>query len=76
MTKFIRSSFCGSSTCVEFSRSSFCGGEAACAETAHDHSTDEFLIRDSKNPDSPVLRFTRDEWSAFIKGAKNGEFDV
>jgi hypothetical protein len=32
-------------------------------------------IRDSKNPDGPVLRFTPGEWHAFIGGARNGDFD-
>jgi hypothetical protein len=33
------------------------------------------LMRDSKNPDGPVLAFTEDEWRAFIAGVKDGEFD-
>ncbi|MFC4589171.1 DUF397 domain-containing protein [Sphaerisporangium corydalis] len=33
-------------------------------------------VRDSKNPDSPVLLYTESEWQAFINGAKNGEFDI
>ena len=32
-------------------------------------------VRDSKNPDGPMLRFTADEWSAFVGGVRNGEFD-
>jgi len=32
-------------------------------------------IRDSKDPDGPVLRFTPDEWNAFLAGALRGEFD-
>ena len=32
-------------------------------------------VRDSKDPEGPVLRFTPDEWSAFLGGARNGEFD-
>jgi Domain of unknown function (DUF397) len=35
----------------------------------------EIGVRDSKNPGGPVLRFTPDEWRAFIGGARNGEFD-
>ena len=31
--------------------------------------------RDSKDPAGPVLRFTPDEWHAFLGGAQNGEFD-
>lgn len=33
-------------------------------------------VRDSKNPDGPVLIFTPDEWDAFVGGAKDGEFDL
>ena len=33
------------------------------------------LMRDSKDPDGPVLAFTEDEWRAFIAGVKDGEFD-
>jgi Domain of unknown function (DUF397) len=32
-------------------------------------------LRDSKNPQSPHLVFTRDEWTAFLAGVKAGEFD-
>ena len=32
-------------------------------------------VRDSKDPDGPVLRFTRGEWSAFVAGVRAGEFD-
>jgi Domain of unknown function (DUF397) len=30
-------------------------------------------VRDSKDPDGPVLVFTPGEWDAFIRGVKNGE---
>jgi len=33
-------------------------------------------VRDSKNPTGPTLRFTKAEWSAFIDGARDGEFDL
>lgn len=32
-------------------------------------------MRDSKNPDGPVLLFTQGEWDAFAGGCKDGEFD-
>jgi hypothetical protein len=32
-------------------------------------------VRDSKHSDGPVLRFTPDEWHAFLGGVRNGEFD-
>lgn len=34
------------------------------------------LCRDSKDPDAPVLRFTTEEWNAFVDGVKAGEFDL
>ena len=34
------------------------------------------VVRDSKNPDGPVLVFTQAEWDAFVGGAKDGEFDL
>jgi len=36
----------------------------------------EVLVRDSKNPDGPVLEFTAAEWDAFLAGLRNGEFDL
>jgi len=32
-------------------------------------------VRDSKDSDGPVLRFTSGEWDAFLGGVRNGEFD-
>ncbi len=32
-------------------------------------------VRDSKNPSGAILFYTPEEWSAFIDGAKKGEFD-
>jgi hypothetical protein len=34
------------------------------------------LVRDSKDPERAVLRFTRDEWVAFLGGVRNGEFEL
>jgi Domain of unknown function (DUF397) len=35
----------------------------------------EIGVRDSKDSEGPVLRFTPDEWHAFLGGVRNGEFD-
>jgi Domain of unknown function (DUF397) len=32
-------------------------------------------IRDSKDREGAILRFTPDEWHAFLGGVRNGEFD-
>ena len=31
-------------------------------------------VRDSKDPDSPILRFTATEWHAFVAGVRDGEY--
>jgi hypothetical protein len=35
----------------------------------------KIVIRDSKDPDGPILVYTPGEFIAFLEGAKNGEFD-
>jgi hypothetical protein len=35
----------------------------------------EIGVRNSKDFAGPVLRFTPDEWHAFLGGVRNGEFD-
>jgi hypothetical protein len=32
-------------------------------------------VRDSKDPEGPKLLFTAAEWTAFVGGVKDGEFD-
>lgn len=33
-------------------------------------------VRDSKDPDGAILRFTAAEWAAFAEGMAAGEFDL
>ena len=35
----------------------------------------EIGVRNSRDSAGPVLRFTPDEWHAFLGGVQNGEFD-
>ncbi len=56
-----------------WTKSSFSSSNNACVEVAADG--DEILVRDSKHPDGGTLRFSRLEIDAFLRGAKNGEFD-
>jgi hypothetical protein len=50
------------------------GSGSACVEIRKVDGTIE--VRDGKLGDlGPVLRFTRDEWAAWLDGAKSGEFD-
>lgn len=70
---FAKSSFSEFGQCVHvgFVRSSFCG-HPGCVEVAHE-SEDKVLVRDSKDPEGPVLTFTQWEWDAFVAGILNGE---
>lgn len=87
---WIKSSFChvaGNCVEVEYRKSSFSG--ANCVEVGYHksssctrgdcvevgHGEGKFFVRDSKNPDGPVLEFSRDEWNAFLAGVRNSEFD-
>jgi hypothetical protein len=36
---------------------------------------DAIEVRDSKNPDGGILRYSPAEWAAWLDGAKKGEFD-
>ncbi|HEX6074910.1 MAG TPA: DUF397 domain-containing protein [Micromonosporaceae bacterium] len=33
-------------------------------------------VRDSKNPDGPALVFTPNEWTTFVAGIRDGDFDL
>ena len=52
-------------------KSSRCGS-STCVEVAK--IDDQYLIRDSKNPDAAALTFTKEEWIAFTEGVTAGEF--
>lgn len=58
---------------VKWTRSSKCD-TGTCVEVGH--GIDCINVRDSKNPDGPVLVFTPDEWNAFLIGVKADEFDL
>lgn len=45
---------------------------SACVEVASERG--EILVRDSKDPNGPVLRFSRQEWIAFADGLRAGDF--
>jgi hypothetical protein len=60
---------------AEWRTSSFSQSDGECVQAA-------FLpdgcvaLRHSKDPDGSVLIYTPREWDAFVKGAKDGEFDT
>ena len=45
----------------------------ACVEVAS--AGKRIAVRDSKNPDGPVLLYIAADFGAFVAGAKRGEFD-
>lgn len=51
------------------------GGGGNCVEVAQLQDGGR-AVRDSKDPEGPVLFFAPAEWNAFVGGAKAGEFDL
>jgi hypothetical protein len=56
-------------------KSSFSTGNGQCVETAP-HEEEGIYVRNSRDPEGPVLHFTPQEWTAFLAGVKAGEFDA
>ncbi|KAA9375494.1 DUF397 domain-containing protein [Microbispora cellulosiformans] len=59
---------------LEWRKSSYSGSGDNCVEVA-ELAGGGRAVRDSKDPDGPVLTFTSAEWCAFIGGVKHGTFD-
>jgi hypothetical protein len=51
---------------LDWRKSSYSNGQANCVEVAHGGPV--VAVRDSKNPDGPVLVFGAGEWRAFVAG--------
>jgi hypothetical protein len=47
---------------------------SACVEIAS--APGMVAMRDSKNPDGPVLSFPAQQWAAFLERAKEGAYDL
>jgi hypothetical protein len=59
--------------CVEVGWHSRCGESGQCVEVAA--AMVQVAVRDSKDPDGPVLRFPRGAWREFVEGVKAGDYD-
>ena len=55
-------------------KSSLSYANGNCVEVAS-LSGNEIGVRNSREAEGAVLRFTPDEWHAFLGGVRNGEFD-
>lgn len=66
----------GNGACVEvaFRKASRSVDTANCVEVADCHHG--VLVRDSKDPDGPVLSFSADSWRAFLAGISAGVYDL
>lgn len=73
---FRKASASGGTNCVEvgFRKSSHSGSNGCCVEVGT-CTCDGVHVRDSKDPDGPVLSFTRDDWRGFLAGVSEGQFD-
>lgn len=57
---------------IEWRTGSFCDS-SACVEVGFGH--EEIYLRNAGS-EGPVLAFSREEWTAFLRSAGNGEFDL
>jgi hypothetical protein len=53
-------------------KSTYSGQDGNCVEIAS-NLPGVIAVRDSKDPDGPVLGFTHSDWALFIRGIKAGE---
>jgi hypothetical protein len=60
---------------ASWQKSSFSSMNGTCVEISR-LSADRIGVRDTKDRGAgPILVFTRAEWTAFVAGAKDGQFD-
>ena len=64
----------GKQGCTHWINSTLSFSNGNCVEVAN-LPGGEIGVRHSKHTEGPVLRFTSDEWHAFLGGVRNGEFD-
>lgn len=48
-------------------------GDSNCVQVRSDDGM--IVVGNSRFPEGPFLSYTKDEWAAFLDGAKQGEFD-
>jgi Domain of unknown function (DUF397) len=55
-------------------RKSTASDAGSCVEVSM--TSESVLMRHSQSPHGPVLKFSLEEWEAFLTGVHNGEFDT
>ena len=58
---------------IQWRTSSYSAGNGACVQVGVDGGG--VPVRDSKDPDGPVLLFTQQQWAEFLLGIRDGEFN-
>ena len=53
---------------AQWTKSSYSGNSGNCVEVAR--LSTGVAVRDSKDPNGPVLIYTRDEWRGFVQGIR------
>ncbi|GAA1636879.1 DUF397 domain-containing protein [Actinoplanes couchii] len=59
---------------TEWRKSKRSGSQSNCVMVRHNST--HVQVKDSKDPEGPVLTFTHDAWADFVGGAHGGEFDL
>lgn len=59
---------------IRWTKSSYSAAQGNCIEVGR--LEDAVVVRDSKDPDGPVLSLTRTQWATFIQALKTGAFDA
>jgi hypothetical protein len=60
---------------TQWIRSSRCDNSGPnCVEVRRTNGT--VVVRDSADPNGPILAFSPDEWRRFLDGARDGDFDL
>ncbi|WP_433718869.1 DUF397 domain-containing protein [Actinoplanes sp. CA-051413] len=62
-------------TGAHWRKSTRSGANGDCVEVA-DNLPGVVAVRDSKNPAAGTLKFTPQEWTAFVAAVRDGEFDI